>query len=319
MSGPLLLGAASVVAALVGWLSVSGIRALRRQAAIRRRMSRLSGILAADQNAEGPANTPAPALDEGQARRDNWLLAALNARYPLVGGVRVAIISAAAGMLCFFAMATALQFFGMAASLAYAASALMSGALAWNVGTVLEDARRSLFSSRFLVILDDLQRMVRYGISGHQALASAAAAAEEPVKASLNSVLLAADFGVSVGDAMDREARRTRVTELLMLAAVFSTQASAGGNLSESIDNLSNSLRARLDNRAQMKAATAESRITMIILAMVPFAGVGLQVFMQPELVDELLGAGRHLLGIGIGFIIGGLLVSWMMIRSAQR
>lgn len=283
-------------------------------------MLRLSGLLAADQTAEGPAaNTPAPALDEGQARRDHWLVASLNARYPLVGGVRAAIISAAAGVLCFFAMATAMQFFGLAASLAYVVSALVGGALAWNVGTVLEDARRSLFSARFLVILDDMQRMVRYGISGHQALASAAAAAEEPVKASLNSVLLAADFGISVGEAMDREARRTRVTELLMLAAVFSTQASAGGNLSESIDNLSNSLRARLDNRTQMKAATAESRITMIILAMVPFAGVGLQALMQPELVDELLGAGRHLFGIGIGFIVGGLLVSWMMIRSAQR
>ena len=319
MSGPVLLGLGGVVAALAGWLSVSGISALRRRAAIRRRMSQLSGILAADQADEGPAKAPAPAVDERLGRRDNWLAASLNARYPLVGGIRAAIISAAAGILCFFAMVAALQFFGVAASLAYAASALAGGTLAWSVGTVLEDARRSLFSTRFLVILDDMQRMVRYGISGHQALASAAAAAEEPVKTSLNSILLAADFGVSIGEAMDREARRTRVSELLMLAAVFSTQSSAGGNLSESIENLSNSLRARLDNQTQMNAATAESRITMIILAVVPFAGIGLQALLQPELVDELIGAGRHLLGIGIGFIVGGLLVSWMMIRSARR
>ena len=54
-------------------------------------------------------------------------------------------------------------------------------------------------------------------------------------------------------------------------------------------------------------------------LAFVPFAGIGLQIFMQPELIDVLLGEARSLLGLGITLIIAGLVISWMMIRSAQR
>jgi len=318
-NGTLFLAVAAA-AALAGWLVMSGIGALRRRLLMRQRMARISGILVAEeQGTEGRESALAPVVDKGGGWRENWLVARLSARYPLAGGVRTALLAVVSGLFGFLAMMAALAFLGVAAPVSYVASALAGGGLAWNVGTLLEDAKRSEFSSRFLVILEDIQRMVRYGISGHQALSSAVAAADEPVKTSLSNILQETDFGVSMGIAMNREAQRTRIGELMMLAAVFSTQSSAGGSLSESIENLSKTLRARLDNRTRMKSATAESRITMIILALVPVAGVSLQALAQPELVDELLGEARHLLGIGVGLIVGGLLVSWMMIRRAQR
>ena len=118
---------------------------------------------------------------------------------------------------------------------------------------------------------------------------------------------------------MAREARRVRMSELAMLAAIISTQTSTGGNLSEAVGNLAAMLRERLDNRARMKASTAESRVTLIILSIVPFIGVGIQAALQPELVGVLLGEGRHLLGIGLAFIVSGLVISYFMIRGAQR
>ena len=118
---------------------------------------------------------------------------------------------------------------------------------------------------------------------------------------------------------MAREARRVRMSELAMLAAIISTQSSTGGNLSEAVGNLASMLRERLDNRSKLKASTAESRVTLIILSVVPFLGVGLQAFMQPELLAVLMGEGRHLLGIGLGFITAGLVISYFMIRNAQR
>ena len=131
--------------------------------------------------------------------------------------------------------------------------------------------------------------------------------------------MLETEFGVPIGTAMEREAFRIRISELSMLAAVVSTQSSTGGNLSESIANLAATLRERMDNRSRLKAATAESRVTMIILAFVPVAAIGLQAVTQPELVDVLLGGARHLFGIGILLILTGLAISWKMIQSAQR
>ena len=316
MSGSALLDVAVVaVAGLAGWLLVSASRAVRQRMIIRRRMSQLS-VLFAPEEEEERASLP---VREEQTVQDWWLVTFLNARYPLAGGVRTGVIAVGVGVLCFIVMTAALRLFGLGGVLGYVVSIMAGGGLAWYLGTMLEDAKRSDFSVRFLVILEDMQRMVRYGISSHQALASAAAAAAEPVKASLNNILLETDFGVSIGAAMEREARRTRITELMMLAAVFSTQSFAGGTISESVDNLAKSLRARQDNRTRMDAATAESRITMIILSLVPVAAIGLQAVLQPELVDDLLGEGRQLLGIGVGFILAGLLASWVMIRRAKQ
>ena len=126
-------------------------------------------------------------------------------------------------------------------------------------------------------------------------------------------------FGVPIGVAIDNEALRTRISELSMLAAVVSTQSSTGGNLSESVGNLSETLRERLDNRTRMTAATAESRLTMIILALVPVAAIGVQTATQPEVVDMLLGEARDLFGMGLVLILIGLGISWKMIQRAQR
>ena len=316
MSGAATIGLAGAgLAFLTAWFAMTGMRALRRRAKIRRRLSPVDGVLATD-TAEAAS---VPVRIRERKSSENPVIARLNARYPLAGGVRTTVFAGIAGMLAFLALVPATSFFGMSAALSFGSAALVGGSLGWNVGTVLEDARRNAFSDRFLIVLEDFHRMVRYGIAANQALNSITAAAEEPVKTSLRNIVLEMEFGVPIGTAVDREARRVRISELSMLAAVVTTQSSTGGNLSESIANLAATLRERLDNRSRMKASTAESRITMIILAFVPFAGIGLQIFMQPELIDVLLGEARSLLGLGITLIIAGLVISWMMIRSAQR
>ena len=316
MSGAATIGLAGAgLAFLMAWFAMTGMRALRRRAKIRRRLSPVDGVLATDTTEAASV----PVRIRERKSSENPVIARLNARYPLAGGVRTTVFAGIAGMLAFLALVPATSFFGMSAALSFGSAVLVGGSLGWNVGTVLEDARRNEFSDRFLIVLEDFHRMVRYGIAANQALNSITAAAEEPVKTSLRNIVLEMEFGVPIGTAVDREARRVRISELSMLAAVVTTQSSTGGNLSESIANLAATLRERLDNRSRMKASTAESRITMIILAFVPFAGIGLQIFMQPELIDVLLGEARSLLGLGITLIIAGLVISWMMIRSAQR
>ena len=249
----------------------------------------------------------------------NALVAKLNKRYPLAGGVRTTLIAGTTALTTFAIVLPLASFFGLANQWALPVAALVGGALGWNVGSMMETGKRNEFSARFLVALEDFHRMVRYGIASNQALHSIAAAAEEPVKASLRHIVSDTEVGVPIGAAMDREARRVHISDLSMLAAVVSTQAATGGNLSEAVGNLAAMVRERLDNRARMKASTAESRITMIILTIVPLAAVGLQAATQPELIDVLRGEARHLLGIGVSLILAGLVFSWMIIRNAQQ
>ena len=315
MSAAQLISLGTAVAVLLlGWIAIVCTQALRRRAKIRQRMVPIAGLLAVETAESRPKR-----VRERKAAKESTFVARLDARYPLAGGIRATTIAGVAGLLTIASLVPAIDFFGLSGVFAYVVAAVVAAGLALNVGNVLEESKRSEFSDRFLIALEDFHRMVRYGIASNQALTSITAATPEPVKRSLRNIVLETEFGVPIGTAMEREALRIRISELSMLAAVVSTQSSTGGNLSESVGNLAATLRERLDNRSRMRAATAESRVTMIILAFVPVAGIGLQALMQPELVDLLLGEARHLFGIGILLILAGLLMSWQMIRSAQR
>ena len=315
MSESALIGLASTgFAFLAGWLAVLAGQAWRRRAKIRKRMGPIASLLTVQASEVAPVS-----VQQRRGDRKLTVVAWLDARFPLAGGVRTALIGLGAGGLAFVLLVPVLIFFGVSQVLALIVAAGIGGSVAWQLGKILESAGRTEFSARFLVVLEDFHRMVRYGIPSQQALGSSVAAAEEPVKTSLRNIALDTEFGIPIGVAMDREARRVRVSELSMFAAIVATQHATGGNLSESVANLAKMLRERIDNRSRMKASTAESRITMIIMALVPFAAVALQAVTQPDLVTVLMNEARHLAGIGLGLIVAGLLISWMIIRGAQR
>ena len=315
MTGEYLFGLLGVVAALgFGFVAVAASDALRARTRMKRRMQPFTELLGIEEPGRQVAAAPVEVGDD-----ENRALAWLNGRFPLAGGVRVTVIVILSAVAGFAAAAPLLVFVGLTPVLAVPAAVAVAVGLGLNVGSAMENGKRNEFNDRFLLAMEDFQRMVRFGIPAMQGLKSVSEAAEEPLKASLRKILLETDFGVPLDQAMAREARRVRMSELAMLAAIISTQTSTGGNLSEAVGNLATMLRERLDNRSKMKASTAESRVTLVILSIVPFLGVGLQAAMQPELFGVLLGEGRHLLGIGLAFIVAGLAISYFMIRGAQR
>lgn len=310
-AGTLAIGAAVVVA--VGVLAVGLNETLRNRARIQRRVAPLGGILDAGEEA-----APTPVQEQEQDER-NPFASLLDKRYPLSGGARTGLVAAAAGLVLAAALVPALDVVGMPLLFSAPLGILLGAGFGWNVGGVLEQRKRVQFNDRLLLAIEDFQRMVRFGISTAQALNSIASSAEEPVKSSLRRVAAEADFGVALGVALGREAHRVGISELAMLAAIISTQSRTGGGLAESVGNLAEMLRERIDNRSRVKAATSESKISLIILSCVPFAAIGIQSVLQPDLVDTLVHDARHLLGIGAGMIVAGLAVAWFLVRSAQK
>lgn len=296
-------------------MAMSMAAALRRRARMRWRLRTFADML----QLEEPEVTVVADTQRAVPQERNALVARLEARYPLSGGVRTTLIALGVGVGIGLSLVPILTFFGLSRSISLPLAAGLGGALAWNVGGMLEDAKRVAFNDRFLPAVEDFQRMVHFGIAAGQALSSITGTAGEPLAASLRTIRHQAELGVPLAAAMEREARRVRVSELAMLAAIMSTQERTGGNLSEAVANLASMLRERLDNRARMKASTAEARVTLVILSGVPLLAIGIQASLQPDILDVLLGDARHLLGIGAAMIVSGLVVAWLLIRHAQR
>ena len=298
---------AAIVAVVVG-------DALRTRSRVARRVRPLGELFAGEEQ-DVPAQRPATEA----AGSENALVAWLKQRFPLAGGARVGAVVAGTMLLVVLLLVPFLVFVGMGTWLALAFAFTVAAVLGWNVGKLMEDTKRTAFSDRLLLAMDDFQRMVRFGIPTLQALNSVTDAAEAPLKPVLRNAMLEAALGVPLERAMAREARRVRMGELAMLAAILSTQASTGGNLSEAVGNLAEMLRERKDNRTKLKASTAESRLTLVILGIVPCLCICMQAPAQPELLSTLMNEGRHLLGIGLGLIFSGFAISYLMMRSAQR
>ena len=282
---------------------------------IRQRLRRLDLFVEPADADEGQAGLPV----RDETEDEHVLVVFLDRRYPLAGGMRAGLVALAGAAISGLTAAAALAFFGLPLFLALLGGCALGALVGWNVGTVLESGLRIQYADRLLTAVDEFQRMVRFGMSTAEAFHAAAAAAEEPVVGSLRRVRDSASLGVPLAVALDREAQRVRVSELAMLAAIFATQAHVGGGLAESVGNLADMLRERKDNRARLKAATAESKLSLIVLSAVPFAAVGIQGAAKPEIFGVLLGDARHLLGIGMGLVVLGLVSAWLLVRGVRQ
>ena len=288
--------------------------AVRRRRRLRRRMAPVAELF--ESVATIAAAAPAVAAQTGPERP---ITSMLDARFPLAGGVRAGTVALLSALGAAAVAAAALAFFGLPVVIVLLAAGAISVLVASTVGSAIEERMRQEFQERFLVVIEDIHRMVRFGIPMGQALESSAGAAEDPVGPSLRRVCRESDLGTALSAAIAHEAHRIHVHELAMLAAIVSTQSRTGGGLAESVANLAEMLRERVDNRARIKAATAESKISLIILACVPLAAIGIQVASQPDLVQVLLSTARHLLGIGAGLIAAGLAVAWLLVSNARK
>jgi len=311
------LGAvAGVVVALLAGMTVLTINdAMRARLRIRRRLRPLTDIL----DTAGRAPVMKTALPDEKTDGDNYIAERLNALFPLAGGLRTGMVVFGTTLFLWIVILPAMVFVGVPTMVAMFLSLAAAMTFGWTAGSALESRKKDAFCNRLVTAVEDFQRMVRFGTSSLRAVRSVAQTADEPLAASLRSILRETDFGVPLEQAMEREAHRIRSGELAMLAAMISTQSGTGGSLSEAVGNLGDMLRERLDSKVRLKATTAESKVTLIVLSLVPVLGVTVQAFLQPEIVDTLLGDARHLLGIGVGLIVSGLFVSWLMIRGAQQ
>lgn len=309
---------AATLALVLGIVVAAGAVPLWKQLDKRRRIrERMKRLDIFDTYREEEAVAAVKADDESG---DQGVLAAVLDRwYPLAGGVRTGLTVFIGAALAALAMMWALAFFGVALPFALIGGLALGAFVGWNIGAFREGGMRIKFADRLLAVVDDLQRMVRAGMPVAEAFRTTAEAADDPVGESLRRVGHAAGVGVPLATALDMEARRIKISDLAMLAAIFGTQSRVGGGIAESVGNLADMLRERKDNRSRLKSATAESKLSLIVLSGVPFAAIGIQGASKPEIFDLLLGDARHLLGIGMGLVVLGLATAYLLVRRVRR
>jgi tight adherence protein B len=103
---------------------------------------------------------------------------------------------------------------------------------------------------------------------------------------------------------------RTGSLDLDMLVTTILVQKTAGGNLSEVLDNVAETIRERDRLRGEIKALTATQRLTGQILSIYPAALAVLLTLLAPSLMKVLITeeVGRLLLVIALSLQVLGAL-----------
>jgi tight adherence protein B len=148
-------------------------------------------------------------------------------------------------------------------------------------------ARR--FNLLFPEAIDLIVRALRAGLPVQEAIGTVSRDIKEPVGGIFRRAQQEMQLGVPIDVALWRVAKTVQTDEFNFLIVALSIQRDTGGNLAETLANLSALLRARQQLRLKIRAFTSEARTTMLIMAGLPFVVGGVLFLVSPGYITPLV------------------------------
>jgi len=176
---------------------------------------------------------------------------------------------------------------------------------------------RDKFLDTFPDAIDLIVRAIRAGIPTSESIAAAGRELAEPLATEFRRISQEVAIGVSPDRALTEAADRIRISDFNFFAVTLVLQRETGGNLAETLDNLSALLRKRREMRLKIRALTSEGRFTSKVIAGLPVLVMTALFFLNRPYVKLLFTdpTGQMFLGIAVGLIIIGSTVLNRMIK----
>ena len=168
------------------------------------------------------------------------------------------------------------------------------------------------FTSQLPDTLTLTSTSLRAGYSLLQAVEAVAQESPEPTRREFGRALTEIRLGRPMIDALGDIAVRMESQDCEWAVLAISIQREVGGNLAEVLQTTAEMMNQRDRLRREMKALTAEGRISAVIMGVLPFFLFGLISFVNPSYLAPLYSTpiGLGLVGFAILLIIAG--VVWM-------
>jgi len=179
-----------------------------------------------------------------------------------------------------------------------------------------EGTRRRRFDGQ---LPDALTLMVSALRSGFSLARAAQVVAEEmaaPASEEFALALAGVSLGMPMAAALARMAERVGSADLGLIVTAVATQQQTGGNLAEILARIADTIRERVRTQGEIRALTAEGRLSSLILTLLPPVLALLMTLRNPHYFAPLTGTplGQALIaGAVAGQVVGALLISRMV------
>ena len=179
----------------------------------------------------------------------------------------------------------------------------------------LQRRRQQKFNDQLASMLQLLSNSLKTGYAIDRAIETVAAKSQPPTSTEFERVTTEITLGTSVEDALSSLLLRINSPDLEFIVTAILLHVRVGGNLAEVLDNISDTLRDRLQTKRDMSVLTAQSRASASIITGLPILlALGLYIFV-PGYYAPMTNSwiGYAMLGLaGFLILIGNLLIQRM-------
>jgi tight adherence protein B len=174
-----------------------------------------------------------------------------------------------------------------------------------------KNRRLKEFNNQLGDALNLMVNSLRAGYSTLQAMEVISHEMPDPIANEFGRVVLEIQLGVEFDKAMSNLLRRMPSNDMDLVITAMSVQREVGGNLAEVLDAISFTIRERVRIKGEIKALTAQGRITGIVITLLPFFLVGLISIINPEFIAPLFNdsCGWIMIGVSVVMIVIGYIV----------
>lgn len=184
--------------------------------------------------------------------------------------------------------------------------------LNWSIGR-----RQRKFTGNFADAMDIIVRGVRTGLPLGDCLKIIAHESPDPLGAEFRRVVEGESLGIPIEVCLEQLYERMPIAEVNFFATVLNIQKTTGGNLGESLSNLSGVLRGRKLLREKIKSLSAEAKMSAGIIGSLPIVVMILITILSPDYMKELYTTttGQRNLMIGAVMMLMGTAMMKKMIN----
>lgn len=181
------------------------------------------------------------------------------------------------------------------------------------------------YEHKLLIQLPDalgtIVRGVRSGIPLGASVGAVARQGPQPTAAEFERLGQDIAMGTDFDRALFDMAERCGLPEYSFFAVAVGLQHQTGGNLTDTLENLSDVIRRRVALQTRAVALASEARTSAAILVAVPFIAAGALTVLNPDYIARLFGdpRGRYILGGALLMLVLGVVSMRLLLARMLR
>ncbi len=171
---------------------------------------------------------------------------------------------------------------------------------------------KRIFERQLPDTLTLLSTSLRAGYSLLQAVEAVAAEAPQPTGREFGRSIAESRLGRPVVDTMQAIAERMRSQDFQWAVMAIEIQREVGGNLAEVLQTVADTMRQRNRLKGEIRALTAEGRLSAIVLALLPVVLFAFLYTTNRGYLEPLFTVTAGLIAIGAGLLLMGAGIYWL-------